>query len=299
MADECRDTSGTQQLSIVIRFVSSPNNCTADKNYVVKEYFLGFISLEKFDAITLANKIVEFLSYWKISLESCICLCFDGCINFFQLNLKISKICFFYIYRASVMSGCAAGVHVLLKKYMPQAVYIHCAAHRLNLVINDTCKVVCYVLDYFSIVTQIYSFFTASGVTNTYFKQAQIDLGLGEYSFNILSKCLRVFLYFIVQSSTLKLWADTRWDSRWTSINAVVNNFPAILKALHDLSEQGSGTRSTNASRLLMHVKKSIFIVTSLILHKLFGIIKVLSDHLKSRIVVFLLKLQSVLYLFF
>ena len=97
MADECRDTSGTQQLSIVIRFVPSPNNCTADKNYVVKEYFLGFISLEKFDAITLANKIVEFLSYWKISLESCICLCFDGCINFFQLNLKISKICFFYI----------------------------------------------------------------------------------------------------------------------------------------------------------------------------------------------------------
>ena len=78
MADECRDISGTQQLSIVIRFVPNSNNCTIDKNYVVKEYFLGFIPLAKFDAATLADKIVEFLNYWKISLESCICLCFDG-----------------------------------------------------------------------------------------------------------------------------------------------------------------------------------------------------------------------------
>ena len=94
------------------------------------------------------------------------------------------------------------------------------------------------------------------------------------------------FFYFIVQSSTLKLWADTRWNSRRTPSNANVNNFPAILKAPHDLSEQGSGTRSTNAGGLLMHVKKSIFIITPFILHKLFEIIKVLSDHLKSRIIV-------------
>ena len=60
MPHECRDIGGTQQLSMVIRFVPNPNNCAADRNYVVKEYFLGFISLEKFDAITLANRIVEF-----------------------------------------------------------------------------------------------------------------------------------------------------------------------------------------------------------------------------------------------
>ncbi|CAF4096061.1 unnamed protein product, partial [Rotaria magnacalcarata] len=242
MADECRDISGTQQLSIVIRFVPNSNNSTTDKKHVVKEYFLGFIPLEKFDATTLANNIVEFLNHWKIPLESCICLCFDG---------------------ASVMSSCAAGVHVLLKKYMPKGIYINCAAHRLNLVINDTSKVVRYMSDYFSIASQLYSFFTESAVTNIYFNKAQIDLGL-------------------VQSSTLKLWAITRWDSRWTAINAVVNNFPAILKALSDISEDGNGSRATNAGGLLMHDQKSIFIVTSFILHNFLGIIKVLSDHLKS-----------------
>lgn len=78
MADECRDISGTQQLSIVIRFVPKLSGGTFDARYVVKEYFLGFIPLEKFDAATLANKIIEFLNYWKIPLENCICLCFDG-----------------------------------------------------------------------------------------------------------------------------------------------------------------------------------------------------------------------------
>lgn len=98
------------------------------------------------------------------------------------------------------------------------------------------------------------------------------------------SYCIVCILYLIVQSSTLKLWANTRWDSRWVAIDSIINNFPAIVKALHDLSEEGSGTRSTNAFGLLVHVKKPVFIISTFILHKLFGIVKVLSDHLKSRL---------------
>ncbi|CAF1263221.1 unnamed protein product [Adineta ricciae] len=242
MADECRDISGHQQLSIVIRFVRDLNDRMASSTDVVKEYFLGFVPLEAFDAATLAQNIVEFLKQLNIPLQSCICLCFDG---------------------ASVTSGCHAGVHVHLRKFMPKAVYVHCSAHRLNLVISDTCKAVYYMLDYFSIVVNIYSFFTESGVTNAYFKKAQKELGL-------------------IQSSTLKLWAWTRWDSRWQAIDSMIDNFPAILRALDDVSEESSGARSINAGGLLVHVKRSIFIITSFILHRLFGLIKVLSDHLKS-----------------
>ncbi|CAF3708185.1 unnamed protein product [Rotaria socialis] len=117
MSDECRDISCNQQLSIVIRFVRDLNGRTIDSSNVVKEYFLGFVELEEFDAGTLANKIVDFLNSLNISLQSCICLCFDG---------------------ASVMPGCQAGVHVLLRKHMPKGIYIHCSAHRLNLVVSDT-----------------------------------------------------------------------------------------------------------------------------------------------------------------
>ncbi|CAF1328514.1 unnamed protein product [Rotaria sordida] len=60
MANECRNISGTQQLSIVIRFVRNLSNRTINSSNVVEEYLLGFVPLQEFDAVTLANKIVEF-----------------------------------------------------------------------------------------------------------------------------------------------------------------------------------------------------------------------------------------------
>lgn len=78
MADECRDISGRQQLSIVIRFVHDLNDRKIDASNVVREYFLGFVALDEFDAETLANKMIDFLNRLNISLELCICLCFDG-----------------------------------------------------------------------------------------------------------------------------------------------------------------------------------------------------------------------------
>ncbi|CAF5122936.1 unnamed protein product, partial [Rotaria sp. Silwood1] len=105
-----------------------------------------------------------------------------------------------------------------------------------------------------SIIGSGHSFFTESGVANTYFKQAQKQLDL-------------------VQSSRVKLWAEIRWDSRWKAIDAVIVNYNAIIKALDNISEEGAGSISINAAGLLMHLKKSIFIITSFILHQIFGLI--------------------------
>jgi hypothetical protein len=78
------------------------------------------------------------------------------------------------------MSGCHAGVQTILReRHMPKGVYIHCFVHRLNLVIVDVCKVVPYCKEFYSIISKINSYFTASGVTNAYFKDAQQLLELG------------------------------------------------------------------------------------------------------------------------
>ena len=78
MADECRDVGGHQQLSIVIRFARDPNDRKVTSSDVVNEYFLGFVALEEFDALSLAEKIIQFLRQLNIPLHSCICLCFGG-----------------------------------------------------------------------------------------------------------------------------------------------------------------------------------------------------------------------------
>ena len=54
----------------------------------------------------------------------------------------------------------------------------------------------------------------------------------------------------------MKLWGKTRWDSRWGAIDAIINNFSAVIKALVDISEEGGGSQSVNAGGLLTHVKK-------------------------------------------
>ena len=47
------------------------------------------------------------------------------------------------------MSGRNAGVQAILKdNYIPGAIYIHCYAHQLNLVICDVSKVVPYLSEF-------------------------------------------------------------------------------------------------------------------------------------------------------
>ena len=49
------------------------------------------------------------------------------------------------------MSGCHAGVQTILRdNFMPKGIYIHCFAHKLNLVIIDVCQVVTYCAEFYS-----------------------------------------------------------------------------------------------------------------------------------------------------
>jgi hypothetical protein len=74
MADESRDSSGHEQLSIVLRVVVP----TDDNKNIIQEYFLGLIRLHEFDAPALSNTIADFLINYGIDLQSCISQCYDG-----------------------------------------------------------------------------------------------------------------------------------------------------------------------------------------------------------------------------
>ncbi|CAF3472113.1 unnamed protein product [Rotaria socialis] len=158
MVDESRDVSGHEQLSVVLRVVDIEIK-TSDENQLTslfKEYFLGFVKLDEFDAQTLTDEIVKFLSSLNIDLNYCIAMCFDG---------------------ASVLSGKHAGVQALLRQqHIPNAIYVHCYAHKLNLVICNVTKSVPYLSEFYSIISKIYTYFHTSSVTNETFKKIQQQL---------------------------------------------------------------------------------------------------------------------------
>ena len=75
------------------------------------------------------------------------------------------------------MSGQSRGVQALIKQEVPQAIYIHCMNHRLNLVIVDVCKGITYCRNFFDLLESLYVFLSGS-VPHAKFTRMQGKLGM-------------------------------------------------------------------------------------------------------------------------
>ena len=129
LVDETKDLSKREQIFVVLRYVYSGN---------IYESFLGFTAADGLNAVSLYKKIKLALSENNIDKNNCIAQCYDG---------------------AAVMSGCRNGVQQLFKQDVPQAIYIHCFAHRLNLALVDCVHNVQVVAEFFAVIQKLYNFF--------------------------------------------------------------------------------------------------------------------------------------------
>uniref|UniRef100_A0A3Q2D0G0 HAT C-terminal dimerisation domain-containing protein n=1 Tax=Cyprinodon variegatus TaxID=28743 RepID=A0A3Q2D0G0_CYPVA len=180
MADEARD-GRSEQLAVCVRYVSDGQ---------VKEHFLALSELMAFDAQSIVDKLQEQLQTNGIAGVKCVAQTYDG---------------------AAVMSGPTGGVQARFRVLHPEAIYIHCYAHELNLVLCYTCRAVSDAVELFDLLESLYTFFTTSLVHHHTFKHAQLKLGLAVE---------------LVQLS------NTRWACRLQSINAVLETLPAIFECL-------------------------------------------------------------------
>jgi len=62
------------------------------------------------------------------------------------------------------LSGWLNGVQALFREKVPQAIYVHCYNHRINLIISDVCKNVTNVKMFFGIVEKLYIFVSGSSI---------------------------------------------------------------------------------------------------------------------------------------
>uniref|UniRef100_A0A665TNP5 DUF4371 domain-containing protein n=1 Tax=Echeneis naucrates TaxID=173247 RepID=A0A665TNP5_ECHNA len=113
-------------------------------------------------------------------------------------------------YGAAVMSGPTGGVQARFRRLHPEAIYIHCYAHELNLVLCHTCRAVSEAVELFHLLECVYYFFTTSLVNHHKFKDAQSKLGLAAVE--------------LVQLS------NTGWACQLQSINGVLETLPAIFE---------------------------------------------------------------------
>ena len=89
-------------------------------------------------AADMTNQIIEIVESRGLSFDQCRGQGYDG---------------------ASTMSGAYGGVQKFINDKQPLAVYVHCAAHNLNLVVNDAVSAVRDAQAFFTTLQELYAFF--------------------------------------------------------------------------------------------------------------------------------------------
>lgn len=192
--DTTQDLSKIDQLSIVFRYISiTENDDNVPKELKICESFLGFTAVSDCRAEGLKTEILNTIKEYGIDLTKCRGQGYDG---------------------ANVMSGVYGGLQALIKEHAPNADYVHCAAHTLNLVLNDAAKHVREVSTFFDNLEKIYTFFG-----NSIQRWAMLSDDSSEK-------------YLI----TLKKVCPTRWSSRNDALLAVKKNYLLIMKTLYQLN---------------------------------------------------------------
>ena len=125
----------TAQMSIALRYWDTAS-------MTVNERFLTFIEAKSLTAEDLTKYILNTLKVeYHLDLDSIVSQGYDG---------------------ASVMSGKNTGVQKRIAEIVPQAIYIHCFAHILNLVLVDSAKKNSHAAKFFALLESLYVFISST-----------------------------------------------------------------------------------------------------------------------------------------
>ena len=124
------------------------------------------------------------------------------------------------------MSGKHRGVQAIIRKRIPQAEYVHCKAHSLNLAIGHACEEP-VVRNMLNTLQQIAFAFDYSAKRLPAFRDSleENDIARGEMH----------------RRTKLKTLCETRWVSRADSLYTFCTAFSVVVHALQMLSSDGDG----------------------------------------------------------
>ncbi|KAL4107461.1 hypothetical protein QTP88_017803 [Uroleucon formosanum] len=180
--DDTTDISQKTQCSIIIRYVT-------DKSELV-ERFLGFHNVSEDRAAQgLFNLVNSVLHEFDIE-NKLVGQCYDG---------------------ACVMSGHLTGLQARVKEVAPNALFTHCLAHRLNLVLQHGCSINAKCRIFFANLTGIAAYFHNS-TSRTNF----VDTIVGK---------------------KIPQFVQTRWSSRSKILHTIVNEWSGFINVFDCISK--------------------------------------------------------------
>ena len=237
IVDETKDLSKHEQLSICVRYWLEDGESSR-----VTEEFLTFNRCEDMTAETMFKNVTSLLDDIGIDLKTCVSQVYDG---------------------ASVMSGHLRGLQARIRAVAPNAIYIHCFAHRLNLVLVDCCKK--FGSRFFELIQRLYIFMSGSHCA------AVLEKAQKEYPSH--------------QRLTLKALSDTRWSAQSSALTTMKVILSAVVDCLGTLSEETESSaikRALDAEALLGSLDFK-FVMELCIYEKILKITHILSKSLQAE----------------
>lgn len=213
----------------------------------IQERLIGLVVAEHTDAASLKELLVTTINGFGLSLEQLRGQCFDGARN---------------------MSGIYNGVQAKIRAEQPKALYVHCFAHCLNLVIVDITKWNKIARNFFGVVQKLYAFIKGSCARSQLFLQIQQEL----------SETPRD------RPQRLKQLSDTRWNCCIESLKVIDKNYEAVVRTLEKIEDNATDAKITaDASGLVFQLSTFDFILCLKLLKDFLTYTNYASQYLQSE----------------
>jgi hypothetical protein len=242
ITDCCTDMVA-DNLSVCIRYVAMDTG-------TVLERFIQFaeLSANELDASSITTKILAILQQgtrFSAPVEACVAQASDG---------------------ASVMSGKENGVQKILRDVVKNpCIFVHCYAHRLNLVLSVAAIQVQCANDFFDLIRKCIAFVNVSIKRKAIFSDLQkIDPE---------------------QPKVLCLpdLCEHKWNFRERAISVVHQRYNHLLETLDHIAENGKPDERAEAEGLLKHLKLPANVMLLVLFSDLFSQLAPLSDVLQAE----------------
>ena len=202
--DETADITVKEQVSVCFRVVTE---CLE-----IEELFIGFYQTASTTGDALFNLFKDVLLRLSLPVKNCRGQCYDG---------------------ASNMSGIRNGLQARVKELEPRALYVHCMAHVMNLVVQDVAHNIPECRNFMSLIRDLITLIRNSPKRLAWFQHFQSADG-----------------------PSLRPLCPTRWTVKAASLQSIYSNYSALLEFLDNLSSEDKGDAGGKANGLLQHLQK-------------------------------------------
>lgn len=240
LADETTDISGVEQFSLCARYVEMSN-----ERAILREDFLRFVPVKNVTGEGLSNTLITSCKDLELNLEYLRGQGYDG---------------------AGAMSGKFQGCAARVTAIYPQALYVHCASHSLNLAVGDVCLIP-IIRNTLGTINEIIVFFRCSAKREAILNDA----------INVV-KCE-------TKKRRLKKYCETRWIDRLEALITFKEFFLPIFTALENIQESENNETSKKAFIFQQTLKNGSFIVAMVVINEIFAYTEPLSIALQAKYV--------------